>query len=90
MSKASNQTKGEWVEAIAKRAGMDAGRVDSLLAAHHISPTPVLPTPRRLLLLEIEFSGEKDISGAGEAFRFHWGGLKQGLWAVLLGQESER
>jgi hypothetical protein len=83
MSKASNQTKSEWVHAIATRSGMDAGRVDSLLAAHHISPTPVLPTPRHLLLLEIEFSGVKDIAGSEESFRFNWSGLNHGLWAVL-------
>jgi len=54
-----SQTNGEWVQAIARRATINAGRVESILAAHHITPTPVLPSPRRLLLIQITFQVSK-------------------------------
>jgi hypothetical protein len=77
------QTNGEWVQAIARRAAIDVKRVESILAAHHISPTPVLPSPRRLLLIQIGFSGTKDRAGIDEQFDFNWSGLNHGLWAML-------
>jgi hypothetical protein len=77
------QTNGEWVQAIARRAMVDVKRVESILAAHHISPTPVLPSPRRLLLIQIAFSGTKDRAGIDEPFDFNWSGLNHGLWAML-------
>jgi hypothetical protein len=77
------QTNGEWVQAIARRAMIDVKRVESILAAHHISPTPVLPSPRRLLLIQIAFSGTKDRAGIDEPFDFNWSGLNHGLWAML-------
>jgi hypothetical protein len=78
-----SQTNGEWVQAIARRAAIDVNRVESVLAAHHISPTPVLPSPRRLLLVQIAFSGTKDRAGIDEPFNFDWSGLNHGLWAML-------
>jgi len=78
-----SQTNGEWVRAIARRATIDTSRVESILAAHRISPTPVLPSPRRLLLIQIAFSGAKDKSGTEEPFSFDWSGLSHGLWAML-------
>ena len=81
-----SQTNGEWVQAIARRATIDSNRVESILAAHHISPTPVLPSPRRLLLIQIAFSGIKDKVGQEEPFSFDWSGLSHGLWAMLSDQ----
>jgi hypothetical protein len=78
-----SQTNGEWVQAIARRAALETSRIESILAAHHISPTPVLPSPRRLLLIQIAFSGVKDKSGAQEPFSFDWSDLGNGLWAML-------
>jgi hypothetical protein len=78
-----SQTNGEWVQAIARRATIDESRIESILAAHHISPTPVLPSPRRLLLIQIAFSGAKDKSGTPEPFSFDWSDLSHGLWATL-------
>jgi hypothetical protein len=78
-----SQTNGEWIQAIAQRAAVDAGRVESILAAHHISPTPVLPSPRRLLLIQIAFAGAKDKSGIEVPFSFDWSDLSHGLWAML-------
>jgi hypothetical protein len=81
-----SQTNGEWVQAIARRAVIDSNRVESILAAHHISPSPVLPSPRRLLLVRIAFSGVKDKVGRGEPFSFDWSDLDHGLWAILSDQ----
>jgi hypothetical protein len=81
-----SQTNGEWVQAIARRAMIDSNRVESILAAHHISPTPVLPSPRRLLLVQIAFSGIKDRVGKEEPFSFDWSDLNHGLWAMLSDQ----
>lgn len=81
-----SQTNGEWIQAIAGRATIDSSRVESILAAHHISPAPVLPSPRRLLLIQIAFSGAKDKAGVEEPFSFDWSDLNYGLWAVLSDQ----
>jgi hypothetical protein len=81
-----SQTNGEWVQAIARRATINADRVESILAAHHISPTPVLPSPRRLLLIQITFSGIKDKAAGEEPFSFDWTDLSHGLWAMLSDQ----
>jgi predicted nucleic acid-binding Zn-ribbon protein len=78
-----SQTNGEWVQAIAQRAATDSARIESMLAAYHISATPVLPIPRRLLLTRIAFSGIKDQAGTEEPFSFDWSDLTHGLWAML-------
>ncbi|MGR0116405.1 large ATP-binding protein [Ralstonia pseudosolanacearum] len=77
------QPKEEWLQAIATRAEVAASTVEGVLSAHRIQPSPVLAQPRRLVLREIEFSGEKDgVANAG-AFSFLWKDLEHGLWAML-------
>lgn len=77
------QPKEEWLHAIATRAEVEAAAVEGVLSAHRIQPSPVLAQPRRLVLREIEFSGEKDgVANAG-AFQFSWTALDHGLWAML-------
>ncbi|WP_027806960.1 large ATP-binding protein [Burkholderia cenocepacia] len=77
------QPKEEWLQAIATRAEAEIFAVEGVLSAHRIQPSPVLAQPRRLLLREIEFSGEKDgVANAG-AFTFSWTALDHGLWAML-------
>lgn len=77
------QLKEEWLQAIATRAKVDTSTVEGVLSAHRIQPSPVLAQPRRLVLREIEFSGEKDgVANAG-AFDFSWTALSHGLWAML-------
>lgn len=73
----------EWLQAIATRAEVETSAVEGVLSAHRIQPSPVLAQPRRLVLREIEFSGEKDgVANAGP-FAFSWMALDHGLWAVL-------
>lgn len=77
------QPKEEWLQAIATRAEAEIFSVEGVLSAHRIQPSPVLAQPRRLVLREIEFSGEKDgVANAG-AFTFSWTALDHGLWAML-------
>ena len=75
--------KEEWLHAIATRAEVETATVEGVLSAHRIQPSPVLAQPRRLVLREIGFSGEKDgVANAG-AFVFSWTALDHGLWAML-------
>lgn len=77
------QHKEEWLQAIAARVEVATTEVEGILSAHRIQPSPVLAQPRRLVLREIEFSGEKDgVANAG-AFAFSWTVLDHGLWAML-------
>ncbi len=78
MSQASN-----WVDDIAKRASVDAKRIQNVLAKHRITAAPVLPSPRRLTLIHISFSGVKDRVERDGPFAFEWSGLGHGLWAML-------
>src|SRR5579884_1139802 len=77
------QTDGEWLDVISMCGGWDISRVESVLATHHIIPAPVLASPRRLMLLEIAFSGVKDGVVDDGPFEFYWHGLGHGLWAML-------
>jgi len=75
--------KEEWLEAIATRAGKPVVVVEGALSAHRIQPSPLLAQPRRLVLQEIEFSGERvGVVNAGP-FSFVWRDLQAGLWAML-------
>jgi DNA-directed RNA polymerase subunit M/transcription elongation factor TFIIS len=72
-----------WESAIAKRAGTDVSRVRAVLARHRITAAPVLPSPRRLTLIRISFSGVKDKAGSEGPFEFDWSNLQHGIWALL-------
>ncbi|WP_025804991.1 hypothetical protein [Pseudomonas chlororaphis] len=76
----------EWLQAIAGKAEAKTSEVEAVLAAHRIQPTPVLATPRRLYLREIEFSGVKSGIADGGPFSFVWKDLQHGLWAMLSEQ----
>jgi len=77
------QPKEEWLHAIATRAKVSAAAVEGVLSSHRIQPSPVLAQPRRLVLREIEFSGEKDGVANSGTFAFSWRALDHGLWAML-------
>lgn len=77
------QPREEWLQAIATRSKAEAFAVERVLSAHRIQPSPVLAQPRRLVLREIEFSGEKDGVANVGAFAFLWKDLDHGLWAML-------
>lgn len=77
------QPKEEWLQAIASRAKADISVVERFLSLHRIQPSPVLAQTRRLVLREIEFSGEKDCATNPGVFKFSWTSLDHGLWAML-------
>lgn len=77
------QASEEWLQSIAARATTDVQAIEAVLSTHRIQPSPVLASPRRVVLNELEFSGVKDgVANAGP-FAFAWSGLDHGLWAML-------
>lgn len=73
----------EWLDAIASKAKVATSRVEDVLTARHIVPTPVLPAPRRMKLLSIAFNGEKQgVEGSGP-YAFEWQDLSEGLWGMM-------
>jgi len=77
------QNNGEWLQCIARRAKVEIPAVEPVLAAHHIHPAPVLAPARRILLVEIAFSGIKDGVVDDGPFEFVWSNLGPGLRAML-------
>lgn len=73
----------EWLEAIANKANVDVARVEQVLTARHIVPTPVLPAPRRLKLLSISFGGVKREVVDEGPYTFEWNDLSEGLWGMM-------
>lgn len=73
----------EWLDAIASRAKVDTNRVESVLTARHIVPTPVLPAPRRMKLLSIAFGGVKQGVEDEGPYSFEWPDLNEGLWGMM-------
>lgn len=73
----------EWLDAIASRAKVDTNRVESVLTARHIVPTPVLPAPRRMKLLSIAFGGAKQGVEDDGLYTFEWPDLNEGLWGMM-------
>ncbi|EPD42322.1 MULTISPECIES: hypothetical protein [Delftia] len=73
----------EWLDAIASRAKVDTNRVESVLTARHIVPTPVLPAPRRMKLLSIAFGGTKQGVEDDGLYTFEWPDLNEGLWGMM-------
>jgi hypothetical protein len=72
-----------WLDVIASRAKVDVSRVEEVLTARHIVPTPVLPAPRRMKLLSIGFGGTKEgVEDAGP-YKFEWPDLSEGLWGMM-------
>lgn len=76
--------KGDWLEAVAEKVHVEPSQVETVLNTYNVRPEPVLASPRRLHIVEIEFSGIKDglDEGKNGPFNFHWADLKPGLWAM--------
>ena len=73
----------DWLSSIAKRAAVESSRVTEILAAHRIQPSPVVSSPRHLLIQEIAFSGTKVGIARSGPFAFHWNDLHRGLWGTV-------
>jgi hypothetical protein len=77
------QSGTDWLNAVAGRAGVDVSSVEEVLTARCIKQSPVVGSPRRLLLKRIAFAGEKTgVSNSG-AFDFSWDDLDHGLWGMV-------
>lgn len=73
----------DWLSNIASKAKVEVSRVSEVLAAWRIQPSPVIASPRRLLLSQIEFSGVKKGVASEGPFAFSWDKLESGLWGVV-------
>lgn len=72
-----------WKEAIAHRAEVDIPVVDQVLAEYRIEASPVLQTPKTLLLNGLWFSGIKDEKHDHAEIDFAWENLGTGIYACL-------
>ncbi len=79
----SQASPDDWLLNIASAAKVGPARVSEVLSAWRIQPSPVIPSPRRLLLKQIEFSGVKKLVPNEGPFHFSWEGLDRGLWGML-------
>lgn len=89
MSKAStssNASSDDWLSSIALKAKVEPSKVSEVLSTWRIQPSPVIPSPRRLLLKRIEFSGVKKLVANEGSFSFTWGDLDCGLWGMVTGR----
>ena len=72
-----------WKEAIANRADVEISVVEQVLAEYRIEASPVLQTPKTLVLKEIRFVGVKDERHNHAKIDFAWGDLDAGIYACL-------
>jgi hypothetical protein len=72
-----------WISNIAALSGADAVQVEEVLERRRIKASPVMPSPRRLILKRIAFSGEKRGTVTEGPFKFEWSDLEPGLYGVL-------
>ena len=79
----SHASSDDWLLNIASEAKVEPARVSEVLSTWRIQPSPVIPSPRRLLLKRIEFSGVKKLVPKEGPFSFSWEGLNCGLWGMV-------
>lgn len=72
-----------WIANIAVSSGADAGQVEDVLERRRIKASPAMPSPRRLTLQRIAFSGEKHGTVTEGPFTFEWSDLEPGLYGIL-------
>ncbi|MFI1510840.1 MULTISPECIES: cell envelope integrity protein TolA [Streptomyces] len=70
----------DFVETVARRAGIEAGLAGEILARHGVRESGILPRPRQLLVKRLAFTGEKSGKSTGTV-DFSWD-LGPGLWGV--------
>lgn len=58
-------------------------RVEEVLERRRVKASPAMPSPRRLTLKRIAFSGEKHGTVTEGPFKFEWSNLEPGLYGVL-------
>ncbi|MGW2802419.1 hypothetical protein [Streptomyces sp. NPDC001269] len=70
----------DFVETVARRAGVDSEQAGEILARHGVRESGVLPRPHQLLIKCLAFTGEKSGKSTGTV-DFSWD-LGAGLWGV--------
>jgi hypothetical protein len=70
----------DFVEVVARRAGLNTGQTAEILARHGVRESGILPRPRQLLVKHLSFTGEKSGKSTGTV-DFSWD-LGTGLWGV--------
>lgn len=75
--------KKDWLASIVERSGIERTQVESILAKARVQASPITAAPKRLLLEEICFSGEKAGTDQDGPFEFEWRDLEQGLWGLV-------
>jgi hypothetical protein len=79
----------DWIDAIAQRANIDRDAVERVHARYSIVPSPALPTPTRVTLSRVAFSGVKRLAGGDTPFAFDWP-LETGIWAAITDDANLR
>ncbi|MBX9427509.1 hypothetical protein [Streptomyces lateritius] len=70
----------DFVQTVARRAGVDSEQAGEILARHGVRESGVLPRPHQLLIKRLAFTGEKSGKSTGTV-KFSWD-LEPGLWGV--------
>lgn len=83
MSMSKSKEKKDWLASIVDRSGCKKSQVEDVLAKGRVQASPVTTAPKRLLLKELQFSGEKVGVGEDGSFDFEWPDLDRGLWALV-------
>ena len=78
-----SKEKKDWLASIVESSGCKRPEVEDVLAKARVQPSPVTTAPKRLLLKELRFSGEKVGVGTDDPFEFEWRDLDRGLWALV-------
>jgi hypothetical protein len=73
----------DWLASIIESSGCEKPEVEDVLAKGRIQASPVATAPKRLLLKELRFSGEKVGVDKEGPFEFEWVDLDRGLWALI-------
>ncbi len=78
-----SKEKKDWLASIVERSGCDKAQVERVLAKGRVQASPVATAPKRLLLKQLRFGGEKIGVANDGPFEFEWPELNRGLWALL-------
>lgn len=81
-------TTADWLDAIARSAGVEPSAAQMILDKYGIQAQPTLPRPRTLCMRSVALDGIKEGTSSDGPFTFEWSGLGPGLWAVLSDKNS--
>lgn len=82
------KTEGDWLNAISEAAGASRSSVEEVLLRHGVRAQSTLPRAKKVSFRSISFEGAKVGSKSDGPFRFTWGDLGPGIWAVMSDKNS--